>query len=97
LRVVRIAVLKKPPAGKSTFIEAFGMHAVEKQGLRVAVLAVDPSSSRSGGSILGDKTRMTELARHPRAYVRPSPTRGTLGGVARASELIRLRFCVSVR
>lgn len=61
------------------------MHAVERLGLRLAVLAVDPSSSRSGGSILGDKTRMTELARHPRAFVRPSPTRGTLGGVARAS------------
>jgi putative protein kinase ArgK-like GTPase of G3E family len=72
--------------GKSTFIEAFGGHAVTQQGLKIAVLAVDPSSSRSGGSILGDKTRMTELSRHPNAYVRPSPSRGSLGGVARASR-----------
>lgn len=60
---------------------------MREQALKIAVLAVDPSSSRSGGSILGDKTRMNELARHPNAYVRPSPSRGSLGGVARASML----------
>jgi LAO/AO transport system kinase len=81
---IRIGITGPPGVGKSTFIEAFGMHAAER-GMRLAVLAVDPSSSRSGGSILGDKTRMTELARHPHAYVRPSPSRGTLGGVARAT------------
>ncbi len=60
-------------------------------GLRVAVLAVDPSSSRTGGSILGDKTRMADLARHPNAYIRPSPSGGTLGGVARRTrDVIRL-------
>lgn len=76
----RIGIAGPPGAGKSTFIEAFGLHLL-REGHRVAVLAVDPSSTRSGGSILGDKTRMTELSVHPLAYVRPSPTRGTLGGV----------------
>lgn len=78
----RIGIAGPPGAGKSTLIEAFGMFLVQKMGLRVAVIAVDPSSCRSGGSILGDKTRMTELSRHPNAFVRPSPTRGTLGGLA---------------
>jgi LAO/AO transport system kinase len=74
-----------PGVGKSTAIEALGMYLIE-QGHRVAVLAVDPSSTRSGGSILGDKTRMPRLAVHPAAYVRPSPTSGTLGGVAKATR-----------
>ena len=82
---VRIGISGAPGAGKSTFIEALGLHIVE-QGHRVAVLAVDPSSSRSGGSILGDKTRMEELTRSPNAFVRPSPTGGTLGGVARRTR-----------
>lgn len=78
----RIGISGPPGVGKSTFIERFGLHVVG-QGHRVAVLAVDPSSVRTGGSVLGDKTRMTELSRHSDAYVRPSPTRGTLGGVTR--------------
>ncbi|KAI8607118.1 ArgK protein, partial [Chytriomyces sp. MP71] len=78
----RIGLSGSPGVGKSSFIETFGMFLIEK-GHRVAVLAVDPSSARTGGSILGDKTRMTELSRHDNAYVRPSPSRGTLGGVAR--------------
>eukprot|EP00939_MAST-03C_sp_MAST-3C-sp1_P000546 g546.t1 len=77
----RIGIAGPPGAGKSTFIEAFGLHLVENLGHRVAVLAIDPSSTRNGGSILGDKTRMNDLSRHENAYVRPSPTRGTLGGV----------------
>ena len=81
----RIGISGSPGVGKSTFIEAFGLHLI-KQGHRVAVLAVDPSSPRSGGSILGDKTRMEELARNPNAYIRPSPTAGTLGGVARRTR-----------
>ncbi|KAI9217651.1 ArgK protein-domain-containing protein, partial [Blastocladiella britannica] len=79
---LRLGLSGSPGVGKSTFIETFGMYLVSR-GLRVAVLAVDPSSTRTGGSILGDKTRMPELSRHDDAYVRPSPARGTLGGVAR--------------
>jgi LAO/AO transport system kinase len=79
---MRIGISGAPGAGKSTLIEALGLRAIE-EGHKVAVLAVDPSSTRSGGSILGDKTRMSELARHPEAFIRPSPTGGTLGGVAR--------------
>ena len=79
---LRVAVSGAPGAGKSTFIEALGRHLIA-QNRRPAVLTVDPSSSLSGGSILGDKTRMPELARHPAAFVRPSPTRGRYGGVAR--------------
>src|ERR1700744_1264605 len=71
--------------GKSTAIEALGMYLIGR-GHRVAVLAVDPSSTRTGGSILGDKTRMPQLASHPDAYIRPSPTSGTLGGVAKATR-----------
>jgi LAO/AO transport system kinase len=71
--------------GKSTFIDALGT-LLTGRGHRVAVLAVDPSSTRSGGSILGDRTRMTRLGRDPRAFVRPSPTSGTLGGVAKATR-----------
>jgi LAO/AO transport system kinase len=82
---IRIGISGAPGAGKSTFIEALGMHVVGA-GHKVAVLAVDPSSARSGGSILGDKTRMEQLARSPHAFVRPSPARGTLGGVARRTR-----------
>ena len=71
-----------PGAGKSTLIEKLGLYLTNTLNLRTAVLAVDPSSKRTGGSILGDKTRMDELALHDMAYVRPSPTRGILGGVA---------------
>lgn len=78
---LRVGVSGPPGAGKSTFIEALGTHAVEA-GRRVAVLAVDPSSARSGGSILGDKTRMENLARSDAAYIRPSPSAGLVGGIA---------------
>ncbi|MRX51593.1 methylmalonyl Co-A mutase-associated GTPase MeaB [Paracoccus sp. S-4012] len=87
---LRIGLSGTPGVGKSTFIEAFGLMLVG-QGLRVAVLAVDPSSARSGGSILGDKTRMEHLSREPRAFIRPSPSRAELGGVARRTrETVRL-------
>jgi LAO/AO transport system kinase len=82
---VRAGISGAPGSGKSTFIEALGTHVVDA-GHLVAVLAVDPSSTVSGGSILGDKTRMEELARHPNAFIRPSPTAGTLGGVARRTR-----------
>lgn len=84
-RSVRIGITGVPGAGKSTFIEAFGLHVV-KGGHRLAVLAVDPSSPRTGGSILGDKTRMEELCRDERAFIRPSPSGCTLGGVARRTR-----------
>ncbi|HEX7007902.1 MAG TPA: methylmalonyl Co-A mutase-associated GTPase MeaB, partial [Alphaproteobacteria bacterium] len=84
-RAMRLGITGVPGVGKSTFIEAFGLHLIG-EGHRVAVLAIDPSSKRSGGSILGDKTRMEALARHPSAFIRPSPTRGTLGGVARRTR-----------
>lgn len=80
-RSLRIGLSGVPGVGKSTFIEALGLFLVE-QGHRVAVLAVDPSSRLSGGSILGDKTRMERLSVHERAFIRPSPSSGTLGGVA---------------
>jgi LAO/AO transport system kinase len=83
--VTRIGVTGVPGAGKSTFIDALGGRLIDA-GHSVAVLAVDPSSSRTGGSILGDKTRMARLATDPKAFVRPSPTSGTLGGVARATR-----------
>lgn len=82
---VRVGISGAPGAGKSTFIEALGLQLVDS-GHRVAVLAVDPSSTRTGGSILGDKTRMEELTRRDEAFVRPSPTAGTLGGVARRTR-----------
>lgn len=82
---IRIGVSGVPGAGKSTFIEAFGLMLAD-QGYKVAVLAIDPSSSVTGGSVLGDKTRMEQLANHPNAYIRPSPTSGTLGGVHRKSR-----------
>jgi LAO/AO transport system kinase len=82
---VRVGISGAPGSGKSTFIEALGTHLVDT-GHRVAVLAVDPSSTRTGGSILGDKTRMEELSRRPEAFIRPSPSGGTLGGVARRTR-----------
>jgi LAO/AO transport system kinase len=84
-RSIRIGISGVPGAGKSTFIEAFGMFLCNA-GHRVAVLAVDPSSSISGGSILGDKTRMEELSKHQHAYIRPSPSGGKLGGVHRKTR-----------
>ena len=80
-RSFRLGISGVPGVGKSTFIEALGLHLIG-QGHRVAVLAIDPSSSVSGGSILGDKTRMEQLSVHPSAYIRPSPSSGNLGGVA---------------
>jgi LAO/AO transport system kinase len=78
---LRLGISGVPGVGKSTFIEALGLHLID-QGHRVAVLTIDPSSSVSGGSILGDKTRMEKLSVHDKAYIRPSPSSGTLGGVA---------------
>ena len=89
-QALRIGLSGTPGVGKSTFIESFGMMLI-RRGLRVAVLAVDPSSARSGGSILGDKTRMDRLARAPGAFIRPSPSQNTLGGVAlRSRDVVRL-------
>src|SRR3954462_9369122 len=82
---MHVGITGVPGVGKSTAIEALGMSLIEP-GARVRVLAVDPSSTRTGGSILGDKTRMARLAVHPEAYIRPSPTSGTLGGVAKATR-----------
>jgi LAO/AO transport system kinase len=82
---LRIGITGVPGAGKSTFIEAFGMHLCNL-GLQVAVLAVDPSSSISGGSILGDKTRMEQLSKQPNAFIRPSPSEGKLGGIHRKTR-----------
>lgn len=81
----RVGITGVPGVGKSTFIDALGMYLIER-GHRVAVLAVDPSSTRTGGSILGDKTRMARLTVAEDAYIRPSPTSGTLGGVAKATR-----------
>ncbi|HMS87573.1 MAG TPA: methylmalonyl Co-A mutase-associated GTPase MeaB [Acidimicrobiales bacterium] len=82
---VRVGISGPPGVGKSTFIEALGTH-LTGLGHRLAVLAVDPTSARTGGSILGDKTRMEALARHPQAFIRPSPSGGELGGVARRTR-----------
>jgi LAO/AO transport system kinase len=82
---VRVGISGVPGVGKSTFIEALGTYLVD-EGHRVGVLAVDPSSVRTGGSVLGDKTRMARLSVNPDAYIRPSPSAGTLGGVARATN-----------
>jgi LAO/AO transport system kinase len=82
---VRVGITGVPGVGKSTFIEAFGLFLIA-QGKRVAVLAVDPSSARTGGSILGDKTRMAKLSAAPEAFIRPSPSGGSLGGVARRTR-----------
>jgi LAO/AO transport system kinase len=82
---IRIGITGVPGAGKSTYIESFG-NMLTEMGHRVAVLAIDPSSSRSGGSILGDKTRMEKLAVNKNAFIRPSPSSGTLGGVGRKTR-----------
>jgi LAO/AO transport system kinase len=84
-KALRVGITGVPGVGKSTFIESLGRR-LTARGTRLAVLAVDPSSVRTGGSILGDKTRMQELARDPLAFVRPSPSRGSLGGVARRTR-----------
>ena len=84
-QALRIGLSGTPGVGKSTFIEAFGTM-LTGRGLKVAVLAVDPSSARSGGSILGDKTRMERLSRDPRAFIRPSPSQAELGGVGRRTR-----------
>ena len=81
-RALRLGISGVPGVGKSTFIEALGLHLIRAHGLKVAVLAIDPSSTVSGGSILGDKTRMEQLSVNEHAYIRPSPSGGTLGGVA---------------
>ena len=88
-RALRLGLSGAPGVGKSTFTESFGTM-LTGQGLKVAVLAVDPSSARSGGSILGDKTRMEKLSRDPNAFIRPSPSGGTLGGVARRTREVML-------
>ncbi|HLM15102.1 MAG TPA: methylmalonyl Co-A mutase-associated GTPase MeaB, partial [Reyranella sp.] len=82
---VRLGITGVPGVGKSTFIERFGLSLLE-QGRSLAVLAIDPSSKRGGGSILGDKTRMEELSRRHGAFIRPSPAGATLGGVARRTR-----------
>ena len=87
----RIGITGVPGSGKSTFIDALGMYLLHGLGEKVAVLSVDPSSPVSGGSILGDKTRMERLSRQPNAFIRPSPSRGYLGGVAR-----RTRECMLI-
>jgi LAO/AO transport system kinase len=85
-RSYRVGITGTPGVGKSTFIEAFGLHLLHQPARKLAVLAVDPSSRRSGGSILGDKTRMEQLSVHPRCYIRPSPSGAALGGVHRATR-----------
>lgn len=82
----RVGITGVPGAGKSTLIDTLGMHLVEERDEKTAVLTVDPSSPVSGGSILGDKTRMERLSQHPMAFIRPSPSRGHLGGVARRTR-----------
>jgi len=84
-RSLRLGITGVPGVGKSTFIEAMGLHLIKK-GEKLAVLAIDPSSERSKGSILGDKTRMEKLSQESNAYIRPSPSAGTLGGVARKTR-----------
>ena len=83
---LRIGITGVPGVGKSTFIEALGMHLIEHRAQKVAVLAVDPSSQSSGGTILGDKTRMERLSANQPAFIRPSPSGGSLGGVARRTR-----------
>ena len=83
---VRVGISGVPGAGKSTSIDEFGMHVLREKGGRLAVLAIDPSSERTKGSILGDKTRMEKLAQHPDSFIRPSPSAGSLGGVARKTR-----------
>jgi len=83
---VRVGISGVPGAGKSTSIDEFGMHVLREKGGKLAVLAIDPSSERTKGSILGDKTRMEKLAQHPDSFIRPSPSAGSLGGVARKTR-----------
>lgn len=83
---IRIGITGVPGVGKSTFIDAFGSYLIEEAGKKVAVLSIDPSSSKSKGSILGDKTRMSALSANEKAYIRPSASGGTLGGVARKTR-----------
>ena len=83
---VRVGISGVPGAGKSTSIDVFGLHVLEEHGGKLAVLAIDPSSERSKGSILGDKTRMEQLSVHPNSFIRPSPSAGSLGGVARKTR-----------
>ena len=83
---IRVGISGVPGAGKSTSIDVFGLHVLEEKGGKLAVLAIDPSSERSKGSILGDKTRMEKLSIHPNSFIRPSPTAGSLGGVARKTR-----------
>ncbi|NLV53353.1 MAG: methylmalonyl Co-A mutase-associated GTPase MeaB [Bacteroidales bacterium] len=83
---VRVGISGVPGAGKSTSIDTFGVHLLENYGGKLAVLAIDPSSEKTKGSILGDKTRMEKLSVHPKSFIRPSPTAGSLGGVARKTR-----------
>ena len=83
---IRIGISGVPGAGKSTSIDVFGLHVLEEKGGKLAVLAIDPSSERSKGSILGDKIRMEKLSVHPKSFIRPSPSAGSLGGVARKTR-----------
>lgn len=83
---VRVGISGVPGAGKSTSIDSFGIHLLENYGGKLAVLAIDPSSEKTKGSILGDKTRMERLSVHPKSFIRPSPTAGSLGGVARKTR-----------
>ena len=83
---VRVGISGVPGAGKSTSIDAFGVHLLNNYGGKLAVLAIDPSSEKTKGSILGDKTRMEKLSVHPKSFIRPSPTAGSLGGVARKTR-----------
>ena len=85
-RSIRIGISGVPGAGKSTSIDVFGLHVLQEHGGKLAVLAIDPSSERSRGSILGDKTRMEKLSVHPDSFIRPSPSAGSLGGVARKTR-----------
>ena len=89
---VRIGISGVPGAGKSTSIDEFGLHVLGRTGGKLAVLAIDPTSERTGGSILGDKTRMEKLSVHPDSFIRPSPSGGSLGGVARKTRL-QYYFC----
>ena len=83
---IRVGISGVPGAGKSTSIDVFGTHVLEEYGGKLAVLAIDPSSERTKGSILGDKTRMEKLSQHPKSFIRPSPSAGSLGGVARKTR-----------
>lgn len=89
---IRVGISGVPGAGKSTSIDVFGIHVLEQYGGKLAVLAIDPSSERSKGSILGDKTRMEKLSVHPDSFIRPSPSAGSLGGVA--VKPVKPLYCV---